>query len=245
MTTWEYLILFASVLVGGALAFLLKRRDDGLLGFALSFSGAYLLGIVFLLLLPILFTVGGPQIGLWILAGFIVQLLLEPLSRGIEHGHIHAIEYSRKRPWQVIQVMLGLCIHAFMEGLPLTIFPTLAEAHLAENGASLFWGIVLHKFPAAFALAILLIQSRVKPSVVVLCLFIFSTMSPLGSWLGTGLAGLREYYPPLLALVAGSFLHIATTILFESEDSRGHRFNWYKAGFVLLGFATAILSIVD
>jgi zinc transporter ZupT len=242
MDGWEYLVLVLAVLLGGGLAFFLRRRDEGFLGMSLAFTGAYLLAIVFLLLLPVIFKLGQPRMGLWVLAGFVLQLGLEPLSRGIEHGHRHTLEFSRKRPWGVIQVMIGLSLHAFLEGLPLTVFPELAEQHLDQSGNSLFWGIVLHKFPAAFALTTLFLQSRVRPGIVVACLLIFSAMSPLGSLIGARLPDLPGIYLPILGVVSGAFLHLATVILFESENNQRHAFNWYKAGFVLLGFATAVLT---
>jgi uncharacterized membrane protein YvlD (DUF360 family) len=46
----------------------------------------------------------------------------------------------------------------------------------------------------------------------------------------------------LMAVVIGIFMHIATTILFESSDI--HRFNLAKLGAIVLGTALGILSLL-
>ncbi len=76
MAVFDYLLLFSSVLIGGGLAFYLRRNDKNLIQLLLSFSGAYILGITFLHLVPE--TYGeGQHTGLFILLGFFIQLLLE------------------------------------------------------------------------------------------------------------------------------------------------------------------------
>ena len=85
MTLADYSLLFISVIVGGGLAFLLEnRRSEQLLKLILSFSGAYLLGITILHLLPGLFPEGNMSTGLWMVAGFISHLLLLQ-NRGVSN----------------------------------------------------------------------------------------------------------------------------------------------------------------
>ena len=84
-------------------------------------------------LLPELFWQNTTEnIGLYILAGFLIQILLEYFSQGIEHGHFHKgniIPFS---------VLLSLCLHALFEGIPLA-------GHLHDHAHnSLLYGIVLH-----------------------------------------------------------------------------------------------------
>jgi len=45
----------------------------------------------------------------------------------------------------------------------------------------------------------------------------------------------------LMAFVIGIFMHISTTILFESSDI--HRFNLAKLGAIIVGTGLAILSL--
>ena len=80
--------LVLSALLGGALVSLLKfTNKSAVIKFALAFSGGFLLAILFEHLLPELYETGNATIGIWILSGFLIQLILEYFSGGIEHGH--------------------------------------------------------------------------------------------------------------------------------------------------------------
>lgn len=247
MTLWQYFILFFAVIFGGGVAFYFRRKSADYLSLILSFSGAYILGISVLHLLPAVFAGGNETIGLWILGGFFIQLILEQLSSGVEHGHIH--EHKHGSPGFALQIMLGLCIHAFMEGMPLgnyEEFHEVAHGHSHDSNHLLF-GIVLHKAPAAFALVLLLLLSQFKNAFVLACLVIFALMSPLGAataeylyqagWLNP------EYLKRIVAIVIGSFLHIATTILFEVDDSSHHQISWKKLLAIMIGIAFAIATM--
>ena len=167
LDTWEYLILFLSVLFGGGLAFYFKKNNKEVLQMTLSFSGAYILGISVLHLMPVAFSTGEHSTGLYLLGGFFVQLLLERLSQGVEHGHIHA-PHTGKTAF-AIQIMIGLCIHAFFEGLPLGGYDDLHAAHHHDHGEHhLLFGIVLHKAPAAFALVLLFLVSGIQKNIILI-----------------------------------------------------------------------------
>jgi hypothetical protein len=60
-------------------------------------------------------------------------------------------------------------------------------------------------------------------------------MTPLGTWSVQAFEGLQQYSLEMSALVIGIFLHVSTTILFESSE--GHRFDITK----LLAIVSAIL----
>jgi hypothetical protein len=71
-------------------------------------------------------------------------------------------------------------------------------------------------------------------------------MSPLGSVFSYILnvnfvASLGQYYTAIMALVIGIFLHISTTILFESSDN--HKFNIMKFVVIIAGAFIAYLTI--
>ncbi|MFT4667993.1 MAG: hypothetical protein ACI9XB_004970, partial [Gammaproteobacteria bacterium] len=72
MEITEYIILFVAVLIGGSVALYLQQVKTQYLSMLLSFSGAYLLGIAMLHLMPIAFQQPGTNPGLWILLGFFV-----------------------------------------------------------------------------------------------------------------------------------------------------------------------------
>lgn len=244
MNLWEYALLFGIVIVGGGIALILKKPKPRMLTLVLSFSGAYILGITVLHLMPGIYHHDEGHIGLWVMAGFFIQLMLEQLSRGVEHGHIHANPEAPKS--YAYSVMLGLCLHAFMEGMPLSGYEDLhTVAHHGHNHGHdhLLWGIILHKAPAAFALVILLMMSGFQRAFVLACLILFASMSPLGAMLASVMAWSVTIQEILLAVVIGSFLHISTTILFETDSSKSHKVSVKKLLAVLIGLGLATLTI--
>lgn len=88
--TLVFLGLFLSVIAGGLIvSYFNATNKSHFIKLALSFSGGFLLAIIFQHLLPDLYHAGAEKIGIWILLGFLVQLVLEYFSGGIEHGHVH------------------------------------------------------------------------------------------------------------------------------------------------------------
>lgn len=231
METWELILLFSSAFLGGLSVFLFRSTNTNRLKLVLSFSGAYLFAITVLHLMPDVYSSGDPGIGLFILGGFILQILMEQFSEGIEHGHIHVHDHADfVFP---IGIMISLCLHAFLEGMPL------AKGQHTE----LIYGIALHHIPAAFALGSVLLHARQSKAKTVMLLGIFAMMSPLGYLLsvriGEGTFGNMDiYFDSIMGVVIGIFLHISTTILFES--SVDHKFNLKKFMAVLMGVGIAL-----
>ncbi len=220
------------------------QRQTALLQLLLSFSGAYLLGIAVLHLMPGVFIGGKSRSGLWMLAGFYLQLLLEQLSHGVEHGHVHVMQGQKLR--RVGLVLVGLSIHAFLEGMPLSGYAQFhAQTHVGHvhGHDHLFWGVLLHKLPEAFSLALLLILSGVTNHWFWLAVSFLALMTPLGSivvaWLDPSAVGVKV----LVALVTGSLFHIATTIIFEQDKTRTHSLSWRKLLAISLGIAAAVLTL--
>lgn len=252
MEILDYVLLFSSVIIGGGLAFYLRRNNKNLMQLILSFSGAYILGITFLHLVPETYEVGGIDVGLYVLLGFFIQILLEQLSKGVEHGHIHALHSTTAAA--AFAVMVGLCLHSFIEGMPLSGYGDL-HAHSGHNhghshshGHSadfLLWGIILHKIPAAFALGVLLLISGFKDRTVLLYLAIFGLMSPLGAGLGVLLKSANiidnTVMVYIMGVVIGSFLHIATTILFETDTN--HKIPINKLIAIAAGLGISLLTM--
>ena len=107
-------LLFASVIAGAIIVVIFKPEKSRNIQLLLTFSGAYLLAVSVLQLLPeIFYHSTTPNIGLFILGGFLIQILLEYFSQGIEHGHFHK---SNAIPFTVL---ISLCLHALLEGVPL------------------------------------------------------------------------------------------------------------------------------
>ena len=66
-------------------------------------------------------------------------------------------------------------------------------------------------------------------------------MSPLGVFIGDLFDSIMLLQDEINAIVIGIFLHISTTIIFESTDN--HQFNIQKIITILVGAAAAMLSI--
>ena len=246
MSIWQYLLLFFIVPIGGAVGFLVPDTRRSLLRLVLSFTGAYILGISVLHLLPDVYAEETSLIGLWILGGFFLQIALEQFSAGVEHGHVHAA-HDRPHRYALI-VLLGLGIHALVEGLPLgpydSIHATLHAHHQHSTEGHLFWGIILHKLPAAFALSLLLRFSGLRAPLVWAGLLVFAAASPLGALIGHTIDWSPVAFRRLIAVVVGLFLHVSTTILFETDDTQHHRISLPKLLAILLGTSVAVLTVL-
>ena len=236
----DYIILFVSAFIGGSLIFLIKSNLNKKLKLLLSFSGAYLFSITVLHLLPDVYSTGDSYVGLFILAGFGFQIFLEQFSEGIEHGHIHVHQHHGMAfPFGI---MISLSLHAFLEGMPLV---DLTGGKIHEH--TLLYGIALHHIPAAFALTSVLYQSKIKKFNVILLLILFAAMTPLGSLTSNILQSqsigmISNYFNYMMGIVIGIFLHISTTILFESNVD--HRFNFSKMIAIVIGASLALLNFL-
>jgi zinc and cadmium transporter len=236
----DYLLLLSSIVLGALSVFLFKLYEPKHVKLLNAFTGAYLLCLTFLHLLPELYHAHiGVEvhddlwIGALILAGFFTQVGLDVVSMGVEHGHAH--HFHGKIP---VGLVAGLCLHAFVEAMALGNAGTHydpASRHL------LLWSIVLHNFPVSIALLGMLLQSGMKPGRALGLLGLFAAMGPMGMWLSAHTA-LALHTRELMAFVIGIFMHISTTILFESSDI--HRFNLAKLGAIVLGTGLGILSVM-
>ncbi len=219
------LILFLSVVVGMLIVLLVKPK----LKFSkilLSFSGAYLLAIIMLELLPDVFQNDNTtNIGVFIIIGLIIQIVLDFFSKGADHGHVHLHDESYF-PWVLF---ISLSLHAFIEGLPLS--------HLHNH--SLLIGIVVHNVPISIILGTAFVTSKIPKRNAIIFLIVFAMMSPLGNLTGGYFPLIQNYKTEITALVIGVLLHISTTIIFES--SKDHKFNLVKFISILVGFILAII----
>ncbi len=223
-------------MLSGAAFFLLRGDFRRQLKFLLAFSGAFLIGITFMGLIPVVFAHAGRMMGLFVLIGFLLQVALEMITGGAEHGHGH--HHDKTTVVSPFLLLVGLSVHAFLEGMPIT------GRFDAELQQTLVTGIIIHNIPIALTLVGLFLHygcSRLKTMVY---LFIFALMTPLGSLFShfldhTVVASMEHYFNYILAIVIGIFLHVSTTILFETEEN--HRYNLWKFLTVILGLAIAFL----
>jgi len=229
------LFLLVAVVCGGLLVQVLEKRNQKkIIKLSLAFSGGFLLAIAFTHFLPELYRENELQTGIWILVGFLVQLFLEYFSGGIEHGHIH-VQENKQIPYMML---LSLSVHSFIEGIPLAGVENSSHHHdhiMGDHHESLLIGIILHQLPVAIALMTLLRKSKIALGKSWLLLMIFGIMTPLGMFSGLVIdqAETSAYMDILLSIVVGMFLHISTTIIFETNEN--HRFNLSKLIAILLG----------
>ena len=236
MPFYAYILLFITVILSGISLFAFKKVTPGFLKLLLSFSGAFLFALAVDHLIPEIYSSGDKKIGIFIFAGFFLQIILEFFSEGIEHGHIHVHKHQNAAfPYGV---MLGLCLHSFLEGMPLV--RNFTGINIQQ---SLLVGIILHNIPVALALMTMLANSGLSRKTSIFYLILFASMAPLGAFSGNYLNSfeLKDasiLYDRIMAIVIGIFLHISTTILFESNE--GHRFNFKKIVIILAGAGIAM-----
>lgn len=226
------LVLFASVWLGVGIAASIRKNAGNSTAMLLAFSGSFLFAVSVLHLIPELYHGHSHTPGLLILAGFISQFLLDFLSEGVEHGHHHSHDImSGSLP---VGIFAGLFIHAFLEGLP-----TVAMDDVGLRGFII--AIALHKLPVTMVLYFLLLEAKVAPWKLWSSLLLFSLMAPLGALTMMAIPSLADYQEQISAFVIGIFLHVSTTILYES--SKDHKFNVRKLMVVIGGALIAWLTI--
>ena len=240
MSNFIYISVFASVVISG-LSVLFLKISKPTLKLILSFSGAYLFGISVLHLIPEIYSTADKSIGVFILVGFLLQILMEFFSEGIEHGHIHIHEHATKA--FPATMMIALSIHSFLEGMPLAPNYHAIEGH---THTPLLAGIIMHNIPIAIALMSMLLQSHISKNKAVFWLIVFALMTPLGTFTAFALGenmilDVSLYFNKIMAVVIGIFLHISTTILFEASEN--HRFNFIRFAIILLGAGASMIPL--
>jgi len=225
------LVLFLAVLVGGGASYIVNTKS-ALFKLILAFSGAFLFGTLMTHLLPEVFQ--NSSGGLWVLLGFGVQLLLDFISKGLEHGHLHT--HENRIP---VLPLVGLFIHAFIEGMPLGLDNIMHDHGHDHSANGLLWSVAFHKIPIALLVATALRSAGLKTWQVVLGILLFALSSPLGNTMGVGLELDPASFLPVLGLATGLLLHVSTTILFESAAN--HQFNAMKMLVVAIGIALSLL----
>jgi zinc transporter ZupT len=126
-----------------------------------------------------------------------------------------------------------------MEGIPLGF-----NYHSNSTEPALYLAIATHKFPEAILVASLLIatgnRTKIIPTIV-----LFSAITPvtaiLAHNLGIYFLFVSTIISVIIPIVAGAFLHIATTIFFES-GTKHHMLTNKKILAILLGVGLGLLT---
>ena len=112
-----------------------------------------------------------------------------------------------------------------MEGFPIS----------EEN--NLLIGVIVHKIPIAIILSFFFIKADYNKAYTLLFLLLFAVMSPLGNFVSNNYPAIDAYKTEITALVIGIFLHVSTTIIFES--SKDHKFNLAKLMTIVVAIVLA------
>lgn len=246
---FKLVVLFLTPFVAGLLIFPVPRIKSSRFRLLLVFAGSYLFSITVIHILPELYHnfEDVELIGLFVLAGFFLQQLLEYFTAGVEHGHMHGHHHDAGGAHAHgaggltgLMLLGALCVHAFLEGGMLADGATIG---LGYDTNAILLGIVLHHAPAAFALMAVLVHQMASKASAIPHLVVFSLAAPVGLLVSEylmqsgGVSHQAIIY--LYAVVCGNFLHVSTTIVFESSPE--HHFNGRKLGVALVG---ALLAVV-
>jgi zinc transporter ZupT len=218
----NYILPLFSVLIGYIIALFFKPKNKNSLKLLLAFSGSFLLSLTVMHLLPDVYNTDKQNVGIFIMIGILFQIMLEFFSKGAEHGHVHGHEKMHKMPWLLF---VSLCIHAFLEGFPVSQHDNLAL------------GIAIHHLPIAIILTVFFVNSSLNNKVIFAFMVTFALMTPLGTIVSNFLPVLNDYYTEITAVVIGILFHISSTIIFESSE--GHKFNIAKISMILIGIILA------
>ncbi len=213
------IILLLGPLSGIMTHLFLKVNTSKLISFTVLFSGSFLLGIALFGLMPELFD-NIEEAGLWIVLGFFLQIVLEKFTGGLGHGHIH----SHDVPKNELVLFLGLMLHALFEGYSAGLTNYLTPGLLS----GMVMGIAIHEIPAAFSLSVLMTTKYHRKRYLLPILGVYACATPIGYLLGVFVhkeSIISEHMSQVItAIIAGIFLHISTTIVFENSL-------WKREGF--------------
>ena len=237
------IVLTIGVVLIGIITDILKDKLNRFNKYIIPLSVAFVLSLICLHILPELFHHQKKQIGLFILIGFVIQILLELLSKGIEHGHVHF--HGKLTENKIIPIFIGISLHSFIEGLPLTAIQDTHEHHHLKENISLvyFLMILVHKLPVA-AILMMLFNKAIKGSIKKYILFIlFALTAPAGAISGDYFAAnpiFHEYSTIFLAVSTGMLLHITTLLIFEEHHSSNEK--WKNLFLISIGFIAGLIS---
>ncbi|MBQ9586546.1 MAG: ZIP family metal transporter [Bacteroidales bacterium] len=244
----SYLLIFGGIVAWGLLLPRGKKVSPTITEATAIFGGAFLLASCFINLVPHLFAHGFAtphhhiKLGASVLVGFLIQLVLEYATHGVEHGHDHcSTEHCHDDHGHqhspshhpIVGLMIGLSIHAFLEGMPL--FDNHGDTH-----QSLLYGIILHNIPISIVLVGLFMSNGYSKLKSTILLSLFAIMTPLGSLCNIFVfSGNDTVQSAIMGIVVGILLHVSVSILFDEEHKH---LTWWKLALIIIAFTAAYFT---
>lgn len=161
--------------------------------------------------------------------GWIVNTLHTPPSDILEHSHDgESAEYEQEHISQpetemhstfcVLLLVFALSLHAVFEGLSIGMIsdvPILLQV---------FISLLIHKTVVGFSLGVRLIQTKLRPTTIVICCAIFAGQILIGGFSGLAIMDLLSGKPSvflvsgiLQAIACGTFLYVTTFEILPHE----------------------------
>lgn len=211
-------LVFLTAAAGGLFPLLIPKANEDHLKLFVSLGAGILIGMSMLHILPEASHLIPDTFGIWLMAGFLVLLILERFIM------VHACEEHGCNYHTVgLAAFVGLTVHGLIEGLALG-----SSLMASDIGPLVLVGILSHKAPAGMALtSILRLSDRSSRRIIAFILGV-SLSVPAGcllAYLALSRHSSSSLAGALLAASAGTFLYIAACdLLPELHRKNGEKF---------------------
>jgi zinc and cadmium transporter len=221
-------VVFISLL-GGFLP-LMRALSQRALALLLSFSAGVLLGAVFFHMLPETGKVLGENVGLPVLAGFLLIFVMERFV------FVHACEEHDCDIHQMgLPAFLGISLHSLLDGIALG-----AGLILPQIGPVVLLAVIIHKMPDSMSISSILLSAGWERHKVGKLNLLFSLTTPIGALLAFFCFRVLspENVAVAIGLSAGTFLAIATADILPHVHRIEQR-NPMTLAFLAIGLAVS------
>ena len=199
--------------VFGGLIIIRRHWERRYLNYFIAFGAGFLLGAVFLEMIPEALRLAGNRAVYYILIGYLVVHLAEhTLSSHFHFGEeVHPDQMAVR--YRSFSVLAGLMIHAFFDGI------AFSSGFIVSNwlGLILFTAIFLHKIPEGFTVASVMVAGGRGPRMAVI------SASLLGASTVAGVLAMMLFSAHVgagLPLAAGVSIYVAASDLIPETNQQ-------------------------
>ncbi|XP_030749149.1 zinc transporter ZIP3-like [Sitophilus oryzae] len=140
-----------------------------------------------------------------------------------KHTHVVAIEVdSTVKAIRGLLVVLALSVHELFEGLSVGLESS------AGNVWYMFGAVAAHKLVIAFCIGVELVTTNMKTYLIVIYVFTFAVVSPMGIGIGMAISNLEENSSDVVSvflqgLASGTLLYVVFFEILQNERKTGLR----------------------